>query len=667
MAKRNGTDGSLLNSLPWTIGALSFAVLPHVPYLPAWISVVFVASLTTRMLIEKRRWRLPPAWLRFLLACACFVGVLLSFKAISGVGPGSALLAVMGAMKLLETRKRRDQFVLLFISIFLIMSCLLREQYLWSLPYLLLGLALTMTAWLQMSVSRGSSSRQAYRNCMRLIAYATPLMLAMWIFFPRIATPFWAVPIDTSGAVTGLSDTISPGDISSLSLSDAVAFRVRFEDVVPEPRQRYWRGLVLTSFNGRTWRGRQPSLGERDSWPIDYLGAPIRYEVTMEPTRQHWVFALDLPYEWSLDRTFMGQQQQLSRTQPIDQRVVYQASSHAEFRLNPDLDSFTRSRYLRLPDGSNPETAELARDLRATARSDRDLIERVLRKFNQEEYFYTLEPPALGSDSVDEFLFDTRRGFCEHYASAFAVLMRSAGIPARVVIGYQGGELNPMGNYLIVRQSDAHAWNEVWLEGSGWTRVDPTSAVAPERIDSGMAAAMFDDIGASWGLATPSMLLHQITLTIDAMSAKWNEWVLGYGPENQSSLMRWLGMEEPDFRRMLLTLIVIVAVLLAVITGLLVLRYRPPPRDRAAVLYERFVRKTGVTPTRGEAPLAFANRASASVTGAGGDGEIAGITRQYLRTRYGRDNDREIENLQRAVARFVPIARQDSGPAAAPR
>lgn len=655
MAKPHGTDGSLLGSLPWTIAALSFAVLPHVPYLPIWITVIFVACSLARLHIERRRWRLPATWVRFVLASLCFLGVLVSFKAISGVGPGSALLAVMAALKLLETRQRRDQFVLLFISIFLIMSCLLREQYLWSLPYLLTGLALTMTAWLQMSVSRGSSSRQAFSNSLRLIAYSAPLMIAMWIFFPRIATPFWAVPIDTSGGVSGLSDSISPGDISSLSMSDAVAFRVRFDSAVPAPRDRYWRGLVLHRFNGRTWTGSQPTMGERSSWPIEYLGDPINYEITMEATRQHWVFALDLPYEWSLDRTFMGQQQQLARTQPIDQRIVYQAVSHTEFRLNPELNRFTRNFYLRLPDGSNPRTLELAQEMRADGSSDRQLIDRVLQKFNREEYFYTLEPPGLGRNSVDDFIFNSRRGFCEHYASSFAVLMRGAGIPSRVVIGYQGGELNPMGNYMIVRQSDAHAWTEVWLEDSGWVRVDPTSAVAPERINTGMAGAMFDDIGASWGLSAPSMLLHQLTLTLDALSAQWNEWILGYGPENQMSFMQWMGMEEPGFRRMLLTLIVIVAVILTIITGLLALRYRPPPRDRAAALYGRFVRKTGLKPDRGEAPLAFAERVSDQTADI--DRAVANITRQYLRVRYGSGDPQDLEQLRRSIARYAPRAR----------
>lgn len=654
MARRNGTDGSLLASLPWTVAALSFAVLPHLPYLPAWITLTYVVCAGMRLQIERKRWHLPAAWVRLGLATLCFVGVLVSYDyAISGVGPGSALLAVMAALKLLETRKRRDQFVLLFISIFLIMSSLLREQFLWSLPYLLLGLVLIMTAWLQMSASRSSSTRQAFRDSLRLMLYAAPLMLAMWILFPRISTPFWSVPIDTSGGVTGLSDTVSPGDISSLSLSNAVAFRVRFDDAVPAPRQRYWRGLVLRHFNGRSWTSRQPTVGERSSWAIEYLGDPVSYEITMEPTRQQWVFALDLAYEWTLEQTFMGQQQQLARAQPIDQRIVYRAVSYPSFILNPELDRFTKARYTDLPPDSNPRTLRLAEELRSAAADDREYIDMILRKFNQEAYFYTLEPPALDRNSVDEFIFESRRGFCEHYASAFAVLMRGAGIPARVVIGYQGGELNPMGNYLIVRQSDAHAWTEVWLDDGGWTRVDPTSAVAPERIDAGMSGAMFDGTGAIWGLSTPSLLLHRLTLTWDVLNAQWNEWVLAYGPDNQMSLMRWLGMEEPNFRRMLLTLIAVVAAMLAIIAVVLTLRYRPPARDKAAVLYGRFVRKTGLEAEQGEPPLAYASRLSARTDNPSIHAAVADVTDKYLRVRYGKGEQGELEDLRLAVMRFT--------------
>src|SRR5690606_27275723 len=234
MRRRRGTDGSLLASLPWTLAALGVAVAPHVRYLPAWITAVFVACAAVRWQTERKRWRLPPAWARILLALACFLGVLASFETISGVGPGSALLAVMAALKLLETRQRRDQFVLLFISIFLVMATLLREQYVWSLPYLVAALAVVVTAWLRMSTADPEPVRDSFRTAGRLLLHAAPLAVAMWIFFPRIATPLWSVPIDTGTATTGLSDTMRPGDISRLSRSDAVAFRVQFEGAVPE-------------------------------------------------------------------------------------------------------------------------------------------------------------------------------------------------------------------------------------------------------------------------------------------------------------------------------------------------------------------------------------------------------------------------------------------------
>ncbi|MCB1843849.1 MAG: DUF3488 domain-containing transglutaminase family protein, partial [Halioglobus sp.] len=491
MRRRSGTDGSLLASLPWTLLALAFALLPHVPFLPVWITVAFVVCAGGRWLIETRRWRLPPAWMRILLSLACFIGVLASYESVSGVGPGSALLAIMAALKLMETRQRRDQFVLLFISIFLIMASLLREQYLWSLLYLFVALLITMTAWLQMAAREDNRLRDSLHTSARLMLYSAPLMLAMWVFFPRIATPFWAVPIDTSAATTGLSDTMSPGDISSLSQSNALAFRVQFADTVPPTRDLYWRGLVLYRFNGRSWSGLEATPDWKAQERIEYTGDPLAYTVTMEPTGQQWVFALDIPYEVSLERSFMGPQQQLARPQPIDRRTVYTAVSYPRYRIDGDGGRIP-GWYLRLPERGNPRTIELARSLRAEAGNDQLFIDRVLQRFHEQEYFYTLQPPALGRNAIDEFLFDTRRGFCEHYASAFAVMMRAAGIPSRIVLGYQGGEWNPLGKHLIVRQSDAHAWTEVWLPNRGWLRVDPTAAVAPERIESGMSGAMID-------------------------------------------------------------------------------------------------------------------------------------------------------------------------------
>jgi transglutaminase-like putative cysteine protease len=647
MIKARGTDGSLLASLPWTLGALLIAIVPHVPFLPVWITAAFVACAGWRYAIERRRRMLPATWIRAALALGCFLGVLATYSSISGVGPGSALLAIMAAMKLLETRQRRDQFVLLFLSIFLVMSSLLRDQYLWSMPYMAVSMLVIMTAWLRMSAGESQTARASFMTGGRLLLYAAPLAIVMWVFFPRIATPFWSVPIDTSRATTGLSDTMSPGDISSLSQSDEVAFRVSFDGAIPEPRDRYWRGLVLTRFNGRTWSGREPMISRSAREQIEVLGERVDYEVTLEPTRQQWIFALDMPVAWSLTQTNMGPQQQLFRVTPVDQRLAYNMTSYTDFRVGTELSRLYRNWYSQLPEGSNPRTAALAREMRDVAGSDRAFTEAVLQMLNREEFYYTLEPPPLGSNPVDRFLFDTRRGFCEHYASAFSVMMRSVGIPTRIVLGYQGGEVNPLGGHLIVRQSDAHAWTEVWLDGSGWRRVDPTAAVALERVEYGASDAAFEGIGETWGFSAPSRLAHQATMAWDMINAKWNDWILGYGPDKQNSFMQWLGMHEPTWRKMMLTLIALVVGIIMLISLMLIWRYQPPRRDEAALLYARFVKKTGIEPRTGETARLFALRARDS--GRLPAATVDRVTEAYLDARYGAADEAATSRLRTAV------------------
>ena len=326
---------------------------------------------------------------------------------------------------------------------------------------------------------------------------------------------------------------------------------------------------------------------------------------------------------------------------------MYSVESYPEYIVQPDISMSSRAWYLSIPERGNQRTIELAKAMRAAAGSDTAYIDAVLAKFHEEEYFYTLQPPALGSDPVDRFLFDTKQGFCEHYASAFAFMMRSAGIPSRIILGYQGGEINPLGGHLIVRQSDAHAWTEVWLERYGWYRVDPTGAVAPERIEYGVQGASSEGIAASWGFSDSSQLLQNIVMTWDALDAKWNEWVLGYGPENQKSFMEWLGMEDPSWRKMLLTLVIAVLVLILVISALMMLRYRSPAKDRAAVLYDRFVRKTGLQRHPGETPQAFAIRV---VTDSKLPADaVDQVTFTYLEARYGPRSQDSISKLHDAV------------------
>jgi len=647
-AQPRGTDGSLLASLPWTMGALAVSLAPHVPYLPLWISGGFLGCAVWRYLVERRRRMLPSRWVRGGLALICFLGVFGTYSSISGVGPGSALLVIMAALKLLETRKRRDQFVLLFISIFLVMSSLLREQYLWSLPYVIGSTLIILTAWLRMSAGASETAKQSFTTSGRLLLYAAPLAIAMWVLFPRLSSPFWAVPIDTSRATSGLSDSMSPGDISSLSMSDEVAFRVQFDDEIPASRDLYWRGLVMTRFNGRTWTGSEPRVGSPVEDQVSFRGEPVSYELTLEPTRQQWIFALDMPKEWSIERAFMGPQQQIIHVTPIEQRVAYRVTSYPDYVVQAQLPSIYRQWYTSIPDDGNRRSAELARQMREDAGSDTAYIEAVLAKFHEEEYFYTLQPPPLGSSPVDRFLFDTRQGFCEHYASAFAFMMRSAGIPSRIVLGYQGGEINPIGGHLIVRQSDAHAWTEVWLERYGWYRIDPTAAVAPERIEYGTRGATLDGVGELWGFTAPSQFLQDLTMTWDALNAKWNEWVLGYGPETQSKFLEWLGMVDPDWRKMLLTLVGSVVALILMISAFMMLRYRPPAKDRASILYNKFIKKTGLTRRIGETEQDFALRVT-SESHIPND-KVASVTVAYLDARYGVEETTAVRRLETAVA-----------------
>jgi hypothetical protein len=343
----------------------------------------------------------------------------------------------------------------------------------------------------------------------------------------------------------------------------------------------------------------------------------------------------------------MGPQQQLMSVQPLDRRVAYDAVSYPEYRTNVSLPQMAQSWYLRLPGDSNPRTAELARRMRSSANSDQSFINDVLDMFREQEFFYTLEPPVLGDNAMDGFLFETRRGFCEHYASAFAVMMRAAGVPSRVVLGYQGGEMNRMGDYMIVRQSDAHAWTEVWLPGQGWRRVDPTAAVAPERIEAGMSAARFGEAGARWGLTAPARWLYSLGLTWDALNATWNGWILGYGPENQGRFMQWLGMDEPTWRKMALTLLCVVLVLVGGISFMLMRRYRPPRKDDASLLYRKFIRKMPVRPHTGETPQDYAARLT--TLEAVPANEIAAVTKHYLAARYGTPDKDALAALRKAV------------------
>jgi protein-glutamine gamma-glutamyltransferase len=642
------------------------ASLPHWLTLSGWILALLGATIAWRIAVAVYGWPMAPRAVRLPLAFAAFLGVLFQYRTLNGAEAGTALLVVMVALKFLESGSQRDQLVLIMISYFMMFASVLTERGPLTAAYLVVLVWVTTVALLQLG-RRGPllPTRVTAALGGRLLLRAVPVMAVLFVLFPRLPGPLWALPGSTSSGATGLSDRMSPGDITNLGLSDEVAFRVEFSSRPPRAGSLYWRGPTLTHFDGRTWSMMQGARrGERVADTIEYRGDPVHYRVTLEPTGRAWAFALDMPQSWSQDRSLrMGSDYQLgtffsgSRVRALD----YEVTSYVDYSAREPLTPGEIATFTSLPEGSSPRTRALAASLIADAPSADTVIARAMDYLRSQPFQYTLTPPALGAQPVDEFLFETREGFCEHYASALTVLLRAAGLPARIVLGYQGGELNSIGSYYIIRQSEAHAWTEVWLPDRGWVRVDGVAAVAPDRVAIGSGR---------WSEASRTAVnrvlnlgwLRRTALLWDAVNTRWHSWVVGYGPEIQRTLLEAFGvgnLERTQRYTLLLSLAVAmtVGVLLALRLYAVWRERAPATADPAARLFRTFTRqltRVKVTErTASESPAAYAARAARAVPAAAPD--IADIVAVYLRARYEPDPERAaLAELRRRVATFRP-------------
>jgi transglutaminase-like putative cysteine protease len=542
----------------------------------------------------------------------------------------------MAAAKLLETRTSRDLTVIVFISWFLLYAALLREQSLLQLPWLLGSAFLTAVALMRVHASSAQApTRHIVGRTLLLLLQAAPLALLLFLLFPRLPGPFWGID-SRSEARTGLDDEMTPGDVSDLSASGDVAFRARFFGAMPPPAQRYWRGPVLHEFDGRSWR--RPRAQSFPQTEVSFRGPAIRYQVTLEPHARRWVLALDLPSEWAQREITQTYDLTLLSARPINNVAAFELTSHTGYTAGATLAQSMRRKDLDLPrDGTNARSVALGQELAARhADNPRAIVRELLDMFRQQPFEYTMQPPRLADNAVDEFLFTTRKGFCEHYASAFTVVMRAAGVPARVVTGYQGGEFNPYGGYLIVRQSDAHAWSEVWIEGSGWMRVDPTAAVAPERIRGGLIDAVAADEPVPGRLRDASPVWLQVEMGWDAVNDFWNQRVVRFDAQSQFDLLDRLGVDDPDWRALGLGLAGSLAAFFIALSAYLAWRYRAPPRDGPSRLHDVVVArlgKRGLTPGPAEGPVAFLERAAAACPDLAQP--LADIRKLYAALRYG--------------------------------
>ena len=610
--------------------AAGFALLLTVQWdrLPLWLAGTCILLALWRWLAQSGRVGLPGRWVRagimLVLTAAYVVTVDRKFT----VDTAASFFVLSVGLKWLETRSLRDFYVLFFILVYLAtVNFLFHQEIFWTLVnlaaigLLLMGLQVVNAPDLPAGIKSG------WRRLGRMLVQVLPVVILLFVFFPRMA-PLWSVPLVSSQARTGISDTMRPGDISGLAQSSDRAFRVTFGGQMPVYPDRYWRGLVLDYLDGETWRQgrtdppRRPGRVAIDGGIGDL--ASDQYDVLLEPTDQRWAFALEGSRPVS-DNVLEVAEDLFRFRRPADTAVRYRLELEGAGAVTrTQLPAFERRRNLQLPAEGNPRSRQLARDL-AARHDDAGVVRALLSRFRQQDYFYTLRPPVMPDNGIDALLFDARRGFCAHYAGATTFVLRAAGIPARVVVGYQGGEPGAGGDYLIVRQYDAHAWVEAWLEGRGWVRVDPTAAIAPERIESGLRDAVAEEgsfLENDW--ASPQKygdvaIIRWASLQMDRLNYQWQRWVVGYQGQSQMDLMSriagGIGLKELGY---ITAGIISSALLLAALVSLWRMRSAGATDACGRMLrrWYRMCRRAGVQVNADDTPAALAARVSRVAPGA---------------------------------------------------
>ena len=616
----------------WLLAGAAITLAPHTAHLPPAVSAIGGLLLAWRGLLALSGRPLPPRSLLLVLAAILVAVVLLEFRHFFGREPGIALLAGLLSLKLLETGTVRDGRAVVLLCFFMQLGQFLYQQNPAIAALTLLGTQAAIAALLALQGATAPARARAV-EAGRLVVQAVPLMLVLFVLFPRVQGPLWGLPADAYSRVGGLADTMTPGDLARLGESSAIAFRVTFESDPPPPAERYWRGPVLTAFDGRSWRALpSPSLAQPAYRP---QGVAYPYSLILEPHNQRWLLALDLPA--AAPRLGHTRDYQLVAREPVHNRRRLELLSYPHTPVGLDETPATLNAALELPTRSNPRTRELGQRLRHGAVSIDVLPALAIDHFRRSRLTYTLEPAPLGRDDVDAFLFETRQGFCEHFAAAFVVTMRAAGVPARVVTGYQGGEFNPLDGSFVIRQSDAHAWTEVWLAGRGWLRIDPTAASAPQRIEGGLAAALPDSPRLPLLVRADLAWLHGLRNGLDALNNRWNLWVLGYNPARQRALLAGLGLGEPDWQTITALMGGGCALVMAGLS-LWALRRRTSTDaiDRSWATLCRRLAATGLPRAPWEGPLAYAGRIGRERPDLAD--ALSGIADDYAQLRYGPAN-----------------------------
>jgi transglutaminase-like putative cysteine protease len=656
-AERDATPTRLAVTI--CLAALVGALLLNLQQLAWWCAPLALATILWRMRAAWQTHQLPGRARRVLLVLVLTIAVVASFRGLGGLAAGATLLAAMTTAKLVETRSARDWYIVSGSTLFLLVAACLDTQTLWRLPLYALEVWLLASALHALGSAREATRLpELLRASGHGLLLALPLALLLFLFFPRLPGAFWALPRDDA-AITGLGEEMSPGSISRLSESDEPALRVRFAGSLPPPAERYWRGPVLHQFDGYTWRRRLGQEGRQED--LQFSGRGYRYDVTLEPNSHNVLIALELPRAPDVPFTFFTGDFQLVSPRPIGQARTYSLESFPAYRTTSPLSAQSRRVDLQLPQERNPRTRELAQSLRASVADDREFVNRVVNYFRNGRFEYTLTPPRLSLDSVDDFLFNTRQGFCGHFASAFVTLMRAGGVPARVVTGYLGGEWNPIGGYLTLRQSHAHAWAEVWLPERGWLRVDPTAVVAPERLTRDIYELLGSTARAPGRMLRRAPWIGDAVLAIEALNAWWQDSVIGFNSRKQLQFLESLGFIYGNWRWLPILIGAGSALWVGWIAWQLRERVRSLRPDAAGRLWRQLearLARAGLPRAAHEGPLAYAARVAAARPAQAEQMQV--IARLYAALRFGPElDDRgpELRRLRTAVRSFA-VARR---------
>lgn len=659
------------NGLFWVLFSFVSVVALHLDHLPPWVVALAAICILWRILEYRGAVPFPPWPLKAALVAGTMAVLAMEYRFLLRLDPMISMLIAGFGLKLLEMHHKRDAIVLVYLAYLVAALNCIFTQDIPDFLLVLLTFVITTTAMVSINQSKATGfSMGSSRTAVKMLATSLPIMLALFVVVPRLGA-FWSIPVPKNQARTGVGDTLAPGGYSKLVASDKVAFRVRFDGEIPDRNRLYWRGLVFSNYDGSEWTQAsffgpdRPVLEGGTDGSIVRLGRALGYTVTMEPSHRRWLFALSTPAS-SETGVRLVRDSRIVSSNRISVRRNFDVRSWLDYRLEPEgLHPHRAALERSLPPGFNPETLRVAQQWARQTPGAEALINRVLELYNQ-SFVYTLEPPLLGTHAVDDFLWGSRRGFCEHFASSFVFFMRAAGHPARVLSGYLGGEVHPTEKFVTVRQYDAHAWAEVWIEGRGWVQVDPTAAVAPERIEMSLADLFGDDDGF---LADSPMslvrfrnfgLVNWFILQQDYLDYAWGTWVLGYDRRQTDFLERLLGRVS-TFRLGLLFLVAAGISFLPYLAVRLINRQRskPDPRDALIRLFCERMARAGLPRNTGEGILDFARRIAA-VQPQIAAGALA-IANTYVAQRYGGLDSQPVDELRRLVRRFNPPKVKEPG------